>query len=555
MSDKWLRAAAIGSIWASVEIIAGSFLHNIRFPFAGTILSFFAVILMVAFLRIWPVRGVIWRAALICALMKSISPSAVILGPMTGILMEGLLMEAGILIFGLNRFGLAVGGMLAVFSALIHKALNLLILYGWDLARLLDNLVRFAAKQMRAESIDGLRVLLLLGGVYLMAGLAASLLGVAAARRAQASGGAREGQKVSEAPGNTLFAYSDPGAYSVWVLIFHFLAIIALLVTLIRVDTWWSMLLPLPYLVFCYVRYKRSLRQLLRPRLWIQLVLITFLAALFLSGMQSGKLFDPEGVRAGVMMNVRALLILTGFSAISTEMKNPVIRAILYRRGFAPLYRSLSLAFAVLPGIMEEMGEGNRRPRRLRELLVAQLLRADQLFEHFRNLDRIRPGVTIITGDRGEGKTTLLLAKIDELKRAGALLAGFVAVGIQEPGGIRTGYRIRQVMNGEEVEFCTIGGEPDWERVGRFRINPLGLAKGMEWLAPEAVRSADVVVIDELGPLELSGRGWARVIERILKEDQKPMIWTVRRQLLKKMCHKWNVGRIEVIDPAQARDQ
>jgi len=144
MKDKWLQAATIGTIWASFEVIIGSFLHNVRLPFAGTILSFFAVMLMVSFLFLWPRRGILWRAALICALMKSISPSAVILGPMTGIFLEGLLMELAIIILGVNAAGMLIGGMLAVFSALLHKAVNLLIIYGWDLARLLDNLVNYA---------------------------------------------------------------------------------------------------------------------------------------------------------------------------------------------------------------------------------------------------------------------------------------------------------------------------------------------------------------------------------------------------------------------------
>jgi len=40
VSEAWLRASVIGSLWASVEIILGSFFHNIRIPFAGTILVF-----------------------------------------------------------------------------------------------------------------------------------------------------------------------------------------------------------------------------------------------------------------------------------------------------------------------------------------------------------------------------------------------------------------------------------------------------------------------------------------------------------------------------------
>ena len=85
----WRRAAIYGSLWAASEIVVGSFLHNLRIPFAGSLLAAFGVLVMTAGHRAHPERGLIWRSAVVCALMKSISPSAVILGPMVGIAMEG----------------------------------------------------------------------------------------------------------------------------------------------------------------------------------------------------------------------------------------------------------------------------------------------------------------------------------------------------------------------------------------------------------------------------------------------------------------------------------
>ncbi|HPT04887.1 MAG TPA: hypothetical protein PLG86_07070, partial [Bacteroidales bacterium] len=62
LSDVWLKAAVVGGLWASVEIIIGSFLHNLRIPFAGSILASFGTIFLVAFFQLWPVKGLIWRA-------------------------------------------------------------------------------------------------------------------------------------------------------------------------------------------------------------------------------------------------------------------------------------------------------------------------------------------------------------------------------------------------------------------------------------------------------------------------------------------------------------
>ncbi|RPH94809.1 hypothetical protein EHM69_06280, partial [candidate division KSB1 bacterium] len=101
----WLHAAVLGSVWASIEIIVGSFLHNLRVPFTGTTLTAVGVCLLVAGQYFWPDRGIIWRAGVICALMKSVSPSAVLLGPMIGILTESLMLQLAVGILGRNPLG------------------------------------------------------------------------------------------------------------------------------------------------------------------------------------------------------------------------------------------------------------------------------------------------------------------------------------------------------------------------------------------------------------------------------------------------------------------
>jgi nucleoside-triphosphatase THEP1 len=57
-------------------------------------------------------------------------------------------------------------------------------------------------------------------------------------------------------------------------------------------------------------------------------------------------------------------------------------------------------------------------------------------------------------------------------------------------------------------------------------------------------------VIDELGPLEMAGKGWSSLIEKILRDYPRPMIWTARRSLAGKIAVRWNVGKVTVIDIA-----
>ena len=132
----WRKAAVLGSIWAASEIVLGSFLHNVRAPFSGEILTAIGIAVLVAGHRLWPERGLLWRAGIVCAIMKSISPSAVLLGPMIAIAMEGLLVEAGIRLPGAGRAGYIIGGGLAMTWALAQKAANLLLFYGPDTVKI-----------------------------------------------------------------------------------------------------------------------------------------------------------------------------------------------------------------------------------------------------------------------------------------------------------------------------------------------------------------------------------------------------------------------------------
>jgi nucleoside-triphosphatase THEP1 len=565
MSDQWLRAATIGSIWASIEIIIGSFLHNLRLPLAGSILSFFAVVLMVSFLKLWQQRGILWRAGLICALMKSISPSAVILGPMTGIMLEALLMELGLYIFGLNLAGMIFGGMLAVLSALFHKAVNLLILYGADFATLFNRLVQYAAKQLRIESVNGVEVLLLLAIIYLIAGALAAVTGWRLARNIPESRKKENGWDQSPERTNRLFGYSEHQSYSIYLLAGHIIVLTILLLGMNRLPVKYWVLPVGVYLFFCLLRYKRALNQLLKARFWIQLILITLLSTVLLQSVATGHWFDRSGFEAGIMMNLRAFMVLTAFTAISAELKNPLVKALVFSKGFANLYKSVSLAFSVLPAILnltESSGNilTNKTNRSLpgrrgsspgfgfRTIISGYLLRADQIFEQFKNLEASLPMIYIIIGDREEGKTAFVRKMVDELIAEGKKVSGFLAVGIHDNQGTRSGFRIRNIETGEEAEFCVTDGNPDWDKIGRFRISPEGLSKGYSWMTSERIRDADILVIDELGPLEMAGGGWSGLIERILQEDPKPMIWTVRRNLAAKIAVRWNVGEVKFID-------
>jgi len=127
----------------------------------------------------------------------------------------------------------------------------------------------------------------------------------------------------------------------------------------------------------------------------------------------------------------------------------------------------------------------------------------------------------ILTGDRGTGKTTLCLA----LAALSPRYTGLVCPPLLDGAGSRIGFAARCLATGEEWVLGRSDVELDGPRYGRFCFSGVGIARAVDCLRgallharpgrPAAREAApgQVVVIDEIGPLELErGGGLAPVL-------------------------------------------
>src|SRR6056297_993881 len=183
VNDKWIKASVLAGLWAGIEIIAGSFLHNLKIPFSGTFLTIIAIILVLGFFQIWPQRGIMWRAGLIAALMKSISPSAVILGPMIAIFMEGLILEISVWLLGKNLIGYIAGGAFTLIGALMQKIVRLWMMYGLDIFNIYENMYQMAVKKIGFTQTSAAPAVATLFIVYASLGALAAFAGYSIGRR------------------------------------------------------------------------------------------------------------------------------------------------------------------------------------------------------------------------------------------------------------------------------------------------------------------------------------------------------------------------------------
>ncbi len=518
-SFVWRKAAVLGSLWAASEIVLGSFLHNARVPFTGEFLTAIGIAILVAGHRLWPERGLLWRTALVCAAMKSVSPSASIFGPMAAIFMEGLLAEAGVRLLGGNIAGYLLAGGLAMSWPIVHKLLSLLIFYGPDTINIY------------LRGVDWLRLRLGLGPGNLWVPLLGLLAAYFLAGMAAASAGLRSGR--GKGPGAVTAAArpklkpraagAEPRReYFITALVLHLVFVAAVMAAGRNVPAAALLAAAAVYGSICARYYPRARALLGHAGVWVGV-----LGASVIAGYALGS------AEAGFYMALRAFLLTLAFAAIGSELLNPAIRRLLERLGGGVLFETLEYAFSALPGIIAGLPTGRDFARRPLTVIGEAVARAPFF------LDAItKPPVFVITGGHGSGKSELVAELARLLREDGRKPGGICAAGLWE-NCTRSGFDLVDLASGKRVPLCRRGVAGTGVTTGEFGFFPDGLAAGALALSAESAAAADLIFVDEVGFLELEGGGWAPALERLLRGPRRPLVLVVRDYLLDKVLARW----------------
>ncbi len=540
LSEVWLKAAILGSTWAASEIILGSFLHNLRIPFNGNILTAIGFILLIAASYRWKDKGLFWRSGLICALMKTMSPSAVIFGPMIAIFMEALLLELAVRTLGRNILGFLVGTSLAMTWILFQKIFNLILFYGFNLVEIYKQLMGFASRQLGTNADLVWTPILVLLCIYLLFGLVAVYFGMQIGK----SLGTKD--KETSIPVNTYSFDILPGIsrsfpYSITWLILNFILLTGMMF-LINM-TGWQIWIPATLLLtgIWVMRYKRGLRQLSRPKFWIWFVVITMITAFVITGLNHQADRWMEGLTIGLRMNFRAAVVIVGFTVLGTELYNPRIREFFARTSFRQLPVALELAFETLPVVIRYLPEVRTfftRPG----AVIRQLIRlAEQRFDTLRKA----PEVILLTGDYAGGKTSFLQHLIPLLKEKNIRILGFYAPRIMD-GEETVGYDLTDAVTGVSIPFLRKAGECEAPDIGKYMVNNTALDHYNQ-LFRQAFTEKTLVIIDEVGRWETRGKGWHDSIGDMLAQPEVVQLWALRSEFVEPVKEKFDLAGVELI--------
>ncbi len=156
--------------------------------------------------------------------------------------------------------------------------------------------------------------------------------------------------------------------------------------------------------------------------------------------------------------------------------------------------------------------------------------------------------VIIVAGDQGSGKTTFL-SDVVGLVSERIIVGGVLAKGTWQ-GAERDSFTLEDVGRGRSLLFCQCTPVSGWERIRRFYVNPAGQEFGEQALSEENLGASRLVVIDEVGPFELQGKGWTGPLQRLSRKKGIILLLAVRRALVGEVIRHWGFDGVTLFDAA-----
>ena len=132
--------------------------------------------------------------------------------------------------------------------------------------------------------------------------------------------------------------------------------------------------------------------------------------------------------------------------------------------------------------------------------------------------------ILLLTGTPGIGKTTVVQRAANEIVSRGFKIGGMITREVRE-GGSRIGFEIEDLSSRCKGWLARIN-QPSGPRISKYRVNLKDLREIGARAIQDAVLQADVIVIDEIGPMELFSQPFRNSVMEAVRSE-KAMLGTV----------------------------
>lgn len=172
-------------------------------------------------------------------------------------------------------------------------------------------------------------------------------------------------------------------------------------------------------------------------------------------------------------------------------------------------------------------------------------------------MDMTTPLLWALTGERGAGKTTFCRALAERARAAGWDVAGLLSPGVFE-NGVKTGILVQDLRTGETHPLARVHPVPGLASAvqaenfslafGDWLFDPSAFAWGNQVL--EASLPCDLLIVDELGPLELvRGEGWTSALAVLRQPRYRVGLVVVRPELVELARQSLPIAQVMAFEP------
>ncbi len=128
--------------------------------------------------------------------------------------------------------------------------------------------------------------------------------------------------------------------------------------------------------------------------------------------------------------------------------------------------------------------------------------------------------IIALTGAPGVGKTTAVIRVARALKERGVKVGGIVSRELRI-NNMRVGFEFIDLTTNDRNVLASITG--NGPKVGKYFVNIAGCRFAAERLT-NAVRNSDVIICDEIGPMELKSKEFIDSVKNLLEVDKKVIV-------------------------------
>ncbi len=138
----------------------------------------------------------------------------------------------------------------------------------------------------------------------------------------------------------------------------------------------------------------------------------------------------------------------------------------------------------------------------------------------------------VVTGPIGIGKTTVCRRVIRSAQALGYIVCGILTPALYDERGAKIGIAICDVASGAERVLARVSDDVQRQTVGMYAFDQEALEWGQRILTDALGERCDLLVVDEVGPLELHCGGGFAVALDLLRENAVPRSLVIVRETL-----------------------